>query len=231
MSQRFDDWEGQNLEHHGIPGMHWGTRRYQNKDGSLTRLGLERYGKNGTGRSARKMTKDFNRLDKGYANVAADQRTNARKTAKFARKAHQAERKGNTSKSEKLMAKAKKYGNKAAEGNKQMKAIENLQWRIIGEAAKKGYTTTSKAVTRVGLNKKQRVATAVAGVLGGAIGGGVAGGAAANRGLKVSGQQIKIKKHGTGGTQIVDYRAGKKYEQEERERQAARKRKTYYGRG
>ena len=29
------------IEHYGVKGMHWGIRRYQNKDGSLTPLGKE----------------------------------------------------------------------------------------------------------------------------------------------------------------------------------------------
>lgn len=35
-----DDFE---LMHHGIKGMKWGVRRYQNKDGSLTNAGKKRY--------------------------------------------------------------------------------------------------------------------------------------------------------------------------------------------
>ena len=38
----FSDTEGYSLEHHGILGMKWGVRRYQNKDGSLTSTGKER---------------------------------------------------------------------------------------------------------------------------------------------------------------------------------------------
>lgn len=39
-------WQYQNtdeLYHHGILGMKWGIRRYQNKDGSLTPIGKKRY--------------------------------------------------------------------------------------------------------------------------------------------------------------------------------------------
>ena len=32
------------LQHHGIKGQKWGRRQYQNKDGSLTPAGRERYG-------------------------------------------------------------------------------------------------------------------------------------------------------------------------------------------
>lgn len=37
------------LQHHGILGMHWGIRRYQNKDGTLTAAGRKRYGVDGDG--------------------------------------------------------------------------------------------------------------------------------------------------------------------------------------
>lgn len=34
------------LYHHGVKGMKWGVRRYQNKDGSLTDAGKKRYSRN-----------------------------------------------------------------------------------------------------------------------------------------------------------------------------------------
>ena len=38
--------QGNELQHHGILGMKWGVRRYQNEDGTLTAAGKERYGVN-----------------------------------------------------------------------------------------------------------------------------------------------------------------------------------------
>ena len=41
---RIDELIGsEELYHHGIKGQKWGVRRYQNKDGSLTKAGLKRY--------------------------------------------------------------------------------------------------------------------------------------------------------------------------------------------
>ena len=48
------------LVHHGIKGMKWYQRRYQNKDGSLTPQGKIRYGKNGppTNKSGKELLKE-----------------------------------------------------------------------------------------------------------------------------------------------------------------------------
>ena len=43
MEQTFNNLAEEVLMHHGVLGMKWGVRRYQNKDGSLTAAGKKRY--------------------------------------------------------------------------------------------------------------------------------------------------------------------------------------------
>lgn len=45
------------LYHHGIKGMKWGIRRYQNEDGSLTEAGKKRYGPGISERDSKKTQK------------------------------------------------------------------------------------------------------------------------------------------------------------------------------
>lgn len=49
------------LVHHGIKGMHWGVRRFQNPDGSLTEAGRRKYGKRITSKLNKEMKKEADR--------------------------------------------------------------------------------------------------------------------------------------------------------------------------
>ena len=59
MYQVYND---EHLMHHGVKGMHWGVRRYQNSDGSLTSAGKNRYQK----RTYKDIKKALRKSDKSW---------------------------------------------------------------------------------------------------------------------------------------------------------------------
>lgn len=153
MATRFDDWEGQYLEHFGTKGMKWGQRRYQNEDGSLTAAGRTHYGVGGE-RSARGVSRDLRRLEKERAGAQARadyyKGKVSKKLAKLENKKASNLAKGKSV--EKQKAKINKInegvGKKASDYQKLAQRSKALSDKIIKESLKKGYSINSRDTMR-----------------------------------------------------------------------------------
>ena len=134
------------LFHHGIKGQKWGERKYQNKDGSLTPAGKERYGGDFTSKKAQK-------FGAKAAKAAAKGKTSA--ADEYASRAQNEQRKDDFRDARKDISKSRTTGSKL---------VTNI---LAGPFANRTYNS----VIAAGGSKGGAIAmTAVATMLGGPIG-------------------------------------------------------------
>ncbi len=99
-----DQLDADYISHHGIKGMHWGIRRYQNPDGSLTSQGKTRYSLNPIKRLQQKHAekvalKDQAKKDKIANNIEDMSKRYAKYSKEFSKAAQTIQKDGVTGKS------------------------------------------------------------------------------------------------------------------------------------
>lgn len=156
----------ESLTHHGVKGMKWGVRRFENEDGTLTPAGKTRYADYDQSLSRKKKKK----IDK----LRAKEREALEAATKAGDKSERADQKGNSKKASKYEQEASKYDATADKYNKKIRKIiaRSEKWaqtktRVVDlskATVSRGKEAAGKAIdtTKVQLGKqKQKVNSAM----------------------------------------------------------------------
>lgn len=133
------------LAHHGIQGMKWGVRRYQNEDGTLTEEGRNRYG--------RTIAKKLNANDRRIAVIKANENSYRIKRNKYKKKSKKALAKNKTDKAERLNKKSKEAAANMRKKTKEIQKLEKDNKKLVDALIADNYDVKVSSVPRVSITK------------------------------------------------------------------------------